>query len=481
MIDKENSSIDDAELSKNSSSANLSPENFTPEQKPKKLFGIFSVLIRLILALAIVGGAVFLAQDMINNRPEVVKRAEFERSFTVATITAQPETFRQEILAFGEVVAALNLNIRAPAAGEVIFVAPNLRPGGFLEAGQVLVKVDPFDYELARSDAQTALADARSSLAEEEEQLRIQTLNIEFAQNSLDLAEADLERAKTLFASGSVTSQQLESRELLLFQRDQALRQAQSETILRNQGVLRRQSAIENALRSLERADRALAETTIITPFDAVVVSSNVVPGATFGQGEEVASVYQANALEVRFTLSQNQYGELLSEGLIGRKLEVIWDVKPEIISASGTISRIGAQINAADGGVELFAVLDREVQTSILPGAFVSVNLTGRSFENVLSIPETSLYSDGQFYVIEDGRMRSVQAKVLARNGENLIVDADVEAGAQIIVTRITQAGDGVLVTIEGQEGRNQENNNGAQDIEQQGDGAPISRPGGR
>lgn len=421
--------------------------------KTKKKFGFFSFFFRILVAIGIIAVSVFFAQKMISNRPETVERRAFERSFTVSVIDVELGDFTPNISAFGEINAAQTLNIRAPAAGDVIFVAPNLRAGGLLQAGQVLVKVDPFDYELSLSDAKTALADAQSSLAEAQEQLRIQSLNVDYADNSLQLAQTDLTRAKALFDAGSMTSQQLESRELTLSQRDQSLRQAQSNIVLQEAAIKRRTTAIDTAQRNVDRATRALAETTITTPYDAVVVSSNVVPGATFSQGEAVATVYQANALEARFTLSEFQYGQLLADGLIGREVEVIWDIKPEPIVLKGNITRIGAQVNASLGGVELFATLQSSPEANIWPGTFVSVNLAGTSFENALSIPETAYYSDGNFYVVEERRMKSIPAEILARDGENVIVQADISDGDRIITTRLAQAGDGVLVAIEGED----------------------------
>ncbi|MCF6302900.1 MAG: HlyD family efflux transporter periplasmic adaptor subunit [Devosiaceae bacterium] len=441
----------DGPVSKTPPNAKMSWEPTAPKVKPR--FGFFSLFFRTIVAIAILAGAAFVAQGMIASRPEPVERKAFERSFTVSVVSAQLGEYTPNISAFGEINAAQTLNIRAPAAGEVIYVAPNLRAGGILQAGQVLVKVDPFDYELSLSDAKTALEDARSSLAEAEEQLRIQQLNVAYAQNSLELAQTDLTRANSLFDAGSLTSQQLETRELTVSQRDQSLRQAQSNIVLQEAMISRRTTAIDTAQRNIERASRALAETTIFTPYDAVVVSSNVVPGATFSQGEAVATVYQADALEVRFTLSEFQYGQLFSDGLIGREVEVVWEIEPAPIVLKGEITRIGAQVNASLGGVELFAALQSAPDTTLWPGTFVSINLPGISFENALSIPETALYADGKFYVVNERRMKSIPAQILARDGENVIVKAIVSPNDRVIITRLAQAGDGVLVNIEGEE----------------------------
>lgn len=420
-------------------------------RRTRLLYGLIGMGIRLAVAVGIVGAGLAITADMVSNRPPPAERSSFERSFIVQTIAAHHGTFTPTISAYGTVNAALTLAIRAPAAGDVIFVADNLRPGGKLEAGQVLVRVDPFTYQLSVADARTKLEDARSALQEAQEQLRLQKLNAEFAASSLELAQADLRRAKALFDAGSVTSQQLESRELVVSQREQALRQAQSAITLQQGAVKRAQTGIQTAERALERAERALADTTISTPYDAVVVNANVVPGAKFAQGENVATIYKANALEVRFTLSEAQYGQLLADGLEGRPIRVIWDIGPTPVQVNGTISRVGARIDTSQGGVEIFGTLDADQQTPIRPGIFVSVEMDGISYSNALEVPETAIYEGDILYVEQDQRMKSVPVTILQREGDMVIIRADVAEGESIIVTRLAEAGDGVLVKHEG------------------------------
>jgi hypothetical protein len=48
---------------------------------------------------------------------------------------------------------------------------------------------------------------------------------------------------------------------------------------------------------------------------------------------------------------------------------------------------------------------------------------------------------------------MKRLDAELLVRDGENVILRADIAAGQQIITTRLAQAGDGLKVSIEGQD----------------------------
>lgn len=423
---------------------------------PRRRFSIFGIFLRFLVAVAIVAAAIVFAQRLISAQPDPVRRNAFERSFTVTAIDAVPDTHTTSIESFGEVVAARNLDIRASVAGAIVEVSPNLRPGGNVEQGELLARIDPFDYELALTNARNDLADARLALREANQQQENLAQSVQFVTEQYNVAVADLERARALVESGSITNQEIGARELVVSQREQSLSQAESALSLQDATIERSQAEIERAERTVEQAERTLASTEIHAPFDGVVVSSSVVEGTSVNTNEALASIYDANALEVRFALSERDYGLLAQDRIVGRPVEAEWDIDPEPVVLEGAITRIGAQIDPTLGGVELYASLQNAADQLIRPGTFVSVALDGTTYQNAYRLPETAIYENQHFYVVQDDRMQSVDAEIKTRDNEYVIVGAEVPEGARIITTRLAQAGDGVKVTIEGDEPEN-------------------------
>lgn len=425
----------------------------TPRHRARRRATVFGALWRIAVAVLILGAAGYQVYSMIGDRPEPVQRQPRERSFTVSVVEPVLETAQPPIISYGEIVAARTIDIRSRVAGEVIEVSPDLEVGAEVAEGDVLLRVDSFEYDGQVTAAQASLADAQLSLSEAQSARALEDTALEVAREQLAAAERDLERARTLLERGSVTRQSVEQLELSVSQLSQALAQHENAIVTLDAQILRQRAAIETARWNLDQAKRAQANTVVTAPFTGVVTAAAVSEGGVVANNETLLSLYESASLNARFVISDRQYGQLVQDGLQGRAVEVVWEIEPRPVVLSGAIDRAGAQVDAASGGVEIYARLDTEAETAIRPGTFVEVRVTGLARENVLRLPETAIYNDERLYVVREGRMASVPAEVVARDGDEVLVRAAIADGERIVITRLAQAADGVRVTIEGEE----------------------------
>ncbi|MCF4097589.1 efflux RND transporter periplasmic adaptor subunit [Maritalea mediterranea] len=426
-----------------------------PSQQPKRKRGAMAIIglfARLIITLAILAGAGFFAFQLVSSRPEPPERQARERTFTVRTIEATVQTAQPNLTYFGEIVAAGALDVRAQVAGEIVEIHPDLAVGNQLAQGDLIARIDDFTYRGALTEAKASLAEAQLAATEARERLQLERDNLSFAQEQLDLSKKDLERAQTLLQSGALTQKNVDDRELLVSQREQALKQRQANIAIQQAQLDRQLASMERFEWQVERAERNLANTEIRAPFDAVVSAESIAPGKIVNANEALVSLYRQDQLDVRFTMSDRQYGQIFADGLIGRPIRVVWEVEPQNLTAKGTITRAGAQIDAAKGGVEVFARLENAEASTFRPGTFVKILVPGRAYEDVIRLPETAIYDNRLIYTIEEGRMVPHDAEIMARDGAQLLVRADVADGAKVITTRLAQAGDGLAVVEEGE-----------------------------
>ena len=351
---------------------------------------------------------------LLVTRPQLAQVETPERAWPVEVLAVEKRDIQPQLELFGEVVAGRRSELRPRVAGLVVEIGPNMHEGGAVETGELLLRIDPFDYE-------TGLAEQRSLLRE--------------AEARLEKLRRDLERARGLIAEENVSEQFLDDAEL---------------------AVAEQEALVEQRRIGVRRAERDLADTRLLSPFDGVLANVNADLGKQVSAvgSEMIAELIDTSRLEVRFNLSNAQYGRLLESGepVIGRPVEVIWKVGGDDVRFAAVIARLGAQIAAATGGVEMFATIDSgDLQTPLRPGAFVSVNVADKLYRSVIAVPETALYGEDTIYVVEDERMSARPVRVLGWSGDEIFVVGngapEIGDGDAVVVTQLRQGGTGVKV----------------------------------
>ncbi|MCD7058997.1 efflux RND transporter periplasmic adaptor subunit [Pelagibacterium xiamenense] len=446
------------------------------QARPKRRFGLVSALVRIAIAIAIVGAAGYAVYQMVSSRPEAPMRRNIERTFTVSAVEPVYGTYSASVLTYGVVTAARTIDLRAQVEGQVVEVSPDFAAGREVDEGQLLVRVDPYAYDGAVIEAEAAQADAELALAEARQAYALEQSNLEVAQASLAAAQNDLANARRLLESGAATQQSVDTAELTVSERQQAVNQSQTDLFTLEAGITRQQAAVAQAQYNVETARRDRANTEVTAPFTGIVTSAAATESGYISANEVLGTLYDTSALEVSFTVSDREYGTLAGAGLAGRPLSVTWNLETASVTVPGTISRSAPEVDAATGGVTLYAHLDTDAAAQLRPGTFVSVEIEGVAHENALRIPETAVYDDDHLYVIRDGRMAAIDVTILERDNAELIVAADIPEGERIITTRLSQAGEGVAVVVEGEEDEQSAGGSG----DGPGGGAVVRGPGG-
>lgn len=439
------------------------------EPKAKKERSLVMLIIRgviqFVLMLAVLVGSFMFMQRMIDGREEPGTRSFTRQGFVVESTEVARADHRPTILVYGEVKTARNVDLRPLVSGEIVAVNPSLSAGARIEAGDLLIEVDRFDYEGAVLEAKANLVQAQASLREIDARLTSERAQLDSTKEQLALAKTDLERARLLVSSGTLTSKQLDDRVLIVSQREQSVSQRENNIVITE---AQREQQVANISRlewKLREVERQLEQTKLYAPFSGIVSNSDAEPGRSVSANDVVASIYDDQALEAAFTLTNAQYGRMSadSDPLIGRKIEVIWTIGAFDYSYTGTIDRIGATVAADRGGVEVVARIDpADHSVQLRPGAFVEIIVPDRLYANAIKVPETSIYDQSHIFIIEDGKMMRRDIDILAFDGSDAIVTEAqgtemIKNGDRFMTTRLTQAADGAAVREPGAGGRPQ------------------------
>ena len=225
------------------------------------------------LPVLILAAAALIVVILTALRPQLAPVPVSERVWVVSAVTVRHETVQPELDLFGEVIAGRRSELRALVAGPIARVGPNFRDGGLAQEGELLLQIDPFDYE-------ALLADHRSKLKEAEVRLKV--------------VSRDLQRARDLIAQKLVAQQFLDNAEL---------------------AVQQQEAVVEQQRIAVQRAQRDVRDTRLLAPYAGVVGNVNADLGKQLSLNDKVADITDMGRLEVRFSLSNAEYGRLLETG----------------------------------------------------------------------------------------------------------------------------------------------------------------------
>lgn len=409
-------------------------------------------LLMVALPVALLGGAAYGYKYMRDNRPPIPQRPAFERAFAVQAVRIAYSDFQPVLKLYGETVAGRKVEMKSLVPGEIVNVGEALREGARVGRGDMLIAIDRFDYEGAVAEADANLREAQARLAESIARIAQEEDALKRAAEQLELARRDLERADKLLITRALSEKGVDDRRMVVSTREQALEQRQTNLMIEKARADQQRAAIARLEWKLRQARRNLDNTLLKAPFDAYVSNVNAEVGRMLGANDTVATLIDSDWLEVRVTLSDQQYGRILRDGsgVVGRPVTIRWKVGAAPIELNGAIDRVGAQIDAQTGGVEVYARADLGDRAGPLrAGAFVEVELADRAYANVARLPESALYGTDTVYIIDDAdeRLTRRAVELIGYDGAHILVRGDLRENERVITTRISEVGEGILV----------------------------------
>lgn len=405
-------------------------------------FGLLPIVI-------LAAGAVTMA-GLVMTKPKLAPVPVEEKVWTVRAQAATSTDVRPELLFYGETVAAREVELRPLVGGRVVSVSPSLKSGVAVKAGEVLLEIDPFDYEIALANARANLVEAEAALAELSTDIEANQAMLAEQETQQDLRERDEQRLSSLRARGAASSKALDDSRMALLDTKSRLieRKFAVQRLLSNKA--RQEAVIDRAKIEVRRALHNLEQTKLTAPFDGNLTDIGIELGKQVTQGDRVARLIDTSRMDVSFHVSTRHFGELLADGPVtGRKVQVVWQVQGAPQHFSGAITRTGPEIDATSGGVEFFAELSGISETGTLrPGAFVEVRMDGRKHLNVVRLPEAA-WHDGLVYAIDGGKLHARKASLVRRLGQEVLIRGAFGAGDLILVTPIPAATAGMRVRV--------------------------------
>jgi len=355
------------------------------------------------------------------NKPQPDKTEEKARPTSLYVDEVRSETVTVGIKTQGEVSAKTAVDLIPQVSGRIVKVAEAFAAGGAFKPGDVLVQIDPSDYELAVTRARARIAEARVKLDQE-----------------LADAEIKAKQWKDWVKDGEPTPLALNKPQV-----------AEAEAKLRA------------AEADLAEAQLALSRTRITLPFAGRVAERNIGLGQVVNAGNSIGRVFATDTVEVKLPLTDSQVAEL---GLpIGFNAG---EGKPAPVVTLSTM--LGGHQHVWQGSlVRTLAEVDKETRLiyaiaevndpygknadmgmPLAVGLFVNAEISGTQSRAALVMPRVALRGESKVYVINDEDKLEIRpVEIVSTSIDTLLVSEGVKPGERVVISPVHSAFDGMHV----------------------------------
>ena len=385
--------------------------------------GLLARSLKFLLPLVVVGVATLAAVVLVRSKPEVATQVPQVAPPGVRGHLVQVDTVQVPVLSQGTVRPRTETQIVPQIAGRVTWVAPSFAAGGFFEEGDVLLRIDPFDYQQAMISARSQLAQARLRLAQEEAESEIALREWQSLgrgdPRALALREPQLEDAKASVAAA--------------------------------------QAGLVRAERDLERAD-------VKAPYVGRVRSKNVDVGQFVTVGAAIATIYAVDVAEIRLPLPDEQLAYLdLPLAYRGTTIQdgprvtfrttfagATYEWRGRIVRTEGEIDPVSRMVHVVAEVRDPYASGSDPRRPPLAVGMYVEAEIEGRAFDEIVVVPRAALQGRNQVLTIDrDSRLQFREIDILRATTESVYVRSGLTQGETVAISSLDGPTDGMLVQV--------------------------------
>ena len=327
----------------------------------------------------------------------------------------------------GQLVGTETVKVQSKVSGAVV---DKLVVGGqYVQAGQLLYKIDSRQLEAAVYQAQANLEQAKAVLAQS-----VATYN-----NSLK----DLERNQALFADSAISEQSVTTQEAKV--------RADEQTCAANEAAI---YAAEAALRT---AQANLSDTSIYAPISGQLGVDDVAIGTFITAGQTaLVSIGSINPIFAQFTISENEYLKFMTV----QSMQADHNPMTATITLAdgkeypfeGRVVETDRELANNTGSLVMKAVFPNQ-SGLLMPGMFARVKLEGETIPNAILVPQRAVQQLlGKSFVMlvdENGKSKAQSVELAQQIGSYYVVTSGLKATDRIVVEGLTSLQEGMDLAI--------------------------------
>lgn len=386
----------------------------------------------------------------------------------------------------GVVVPLREVTLSAEVGGRVVHKSASCNGGRFVEAGTLLLEIDPRNYELEVRRLEQELKQAVLTIEEIDEEIKQNAKSVELAKRQVELAHREVVRLEGLKSGreggirGVVVEADVERALRDELSADSNLNSLQGQTRVLAKRRIRLVEAQALTATILERARLDLERTRVTAPVSGMVVSDMVEQDSFVSKGTQLVTVEDTSAAEVRVSLQMDEVARVWSDSrrdttgspfsFSDTPATVIYQIGERRYRWRGVLKRqegkgidertrtLPCRVLVSDPtkveAIDRYGValpdLPAGAPRSLLRGMFVDVSVSIKTDLSLVSAPCESLRPNGDVWVVRDDKL-SILRPPLVQVAAGRAVFESTRDGLQpddrVIVSQLSNVRDGMAV----------------------------------
>lgn len=360
----------------------------------------------------------------LSNEPEESKKPKGKpRPIKTQVVELVFQDYETKISSQGNVRPHDQITLNSEVAGRIISISPKFEDGAFFNEGDILVELDPSDFEATVANAEAQVARTTSGFA-------------------LEKAQSDQAR---------------QNWERLSPDRNEEV----DPLVLRIPQLKQAEANVKSAAAQLDRAQRDLERTRIRAPFDGRVRVRSVGLGQAIRINSSLGTIFASDYAEVRLPISgqdlpfldlPEEAGDppvvVILKDAINQSNEMVWQA--QIIRTEGTLDTNSLELFAIAKVDDPFGQISGKPPLRI--GQPVLASISGKVLQNVMPLPRLGVKRLDQVYLVDPDKMtlhnRTIEA-IWADKDFVIIRDPDIPDGILMATTKLGYAPEGGQVEI--------------------------------
>jgi RND family efflux transporter MFP subunit len=337
---------------------------------------------------------------------------------------AQPFEGEFILAAQGTVMPRTETTLVTEVNGAIVEATEQFNAGGFFRKGEVLLRIDPKDYQAALRRAEAQVANRQALLAQE--------------QARADQARKDWDNLRR---PGEP-----------------------SELVLRVPYVAEAEANLRSAQADLQQARINLDRTVIRAPFDGLMREKRVDRGQYVAIGTPLAVLYAVDRAEVRLPLTEadSRFVALPAPGSDSAGTPILlramvngdsqtWPAR--LVRSEGVVDERSRVVYAVAAIDDPYGFLGGREGEPLPFGTFVQAEIPATIDHAVVGVPRHALRGGNQLMVVgDDGKLHLRDVHVVRSDAQQVYVDAGIQTDERVIVSAMDAPVEGMTVRIAGE-----------------------------